>query len=68
MPFAFGDKKLKKMKVDELMEGDFMDNISTKDEGNLVEGVILNNDEMHSKVGSLSYLNKELLVAYIMIM
>lgn len=44
-------KKLSKMKVDELMEGNFMDNISTEDEGNLVEGVISHNDEVHSKDG-----------------
>lgn len=44
-------KKLRKMKVDELMEGDFMDNISTEDEGNLVEGVISHNNDVHSKDG-----------------
>lgn len=44
-------KKLSKMKVDELMEGNFMDNISTEDEGNLVEGVISHNDGVHSKDG-----------------
>jgi hypothetical protein len=66
MPFAFGDRKLRKMKVDELMEGDFMDNISTEDEGNLVEGVISHNNDVHSKVGSLSYLSRQRLAAYIM--
>lgn len=45
------DRKLRKMKVDELMEGAFMDNISTEEDENLVEGVISHNNDMDSQDG-----------------